>query len=260
MFTRLTRAFFASWLFAAAACSSLTGPSPVDDRWRVHQTAHFLLYVRPDSFASQNVEVFGTVLEDQYAVSVTRLQAQFERRIFGFFFEPGEGGLAGGPTREGVAYPLTDAFKVVTAAPLDGNVYALMSHEANHVIAGQILGRPGTSFANEGLASALLSERYHELGSTFVHAWTADAGNLPPLSRLVDDEMWAQIDDVTKYNASASFIAYLLDTFGAGPFKQLWGASSGQFAGRLEEVYGVTLDQAQANWREYARRYGGLRP
>lgn len=241
-----------------SACSSLTGPSPIDDRWQVHETAHFLLHVRPDSFASQHVEMFGTVLEDQYAVSLTRLESRLERRIFGFFYEPGDGGLAGGQSREGVAYPLTDAFKISTAPPLDDNVYALMCHEANHVIAEQVLGRPGTTFVNEGLASALLSERYHQLGSTFMHAWTAAARNLPPLSRLVDDAEWMQIDHATKYNASASFVAYLLDTHGAGPFKRLWGATSDQFAGRFQEAYGVTLDEAQTRWIAYVA--GSIKP
>jgi hypothetical protein len=233
-------------------CNRLTGPSPVDARWDVYETQHFLLHVRPGSFANQNVDRFGVVLEDQYTVSVARLEGVLERKLFGFLYNPGEGGLAGGDNREGVAYPLTDAFKVGVAPPLESN-FAVMAHEANHVIAEQILGRPGTSFVNEGLASALLSERYHQFGPTFAHAWVASRSDLPALSQLVDDEAWSGFDHDIAYNSSASFVAYLLDVHGPARFRRLWRASSGAFASQFGEVYGLTLAEAEVRWKAYAR-------
>ena len=38
---------------------------------------------------------------------------------------------------------------------------------------------------------------------------------IPPLSRLVDDEEWPLVEQQVAYNASASFLAYLLESFGA---------------------------------------------
>ena len=246
---------------ASAGCTSLAGPSPIDDRWVIHETTHFVIHVRPDAFASADVATFGSVLEDQYATSLTRLEARLEMRLFGFLFRPGEGGLRGGGVREGVAYPLTDSFKIGVAPPVDGNVYALMTHEANHVIAERVLGQPGTSFANEGLASALLSERYHTLGPSFFHAWVANRPNPPSIGQLIDDDAWTGVDHDTSYNSSASFLAYLIETHGPAPFARLYSARSSEFGRRFEEVYGQSLEEGEAAWREYLRAYdGSVRP
>jgi hypothetical protein len=238
----------------SAGCARLTGPSSIDDQWVLHESPHFLLHARPESFASQHAPYFADVLEDQLAVSLAVLDARYDGRLFGFFFGPGDGGLAGGRIREGVAFPLNGAFKLAVAPPLDDDVLVLMAHEANHVIAEHVLGRPGTSFVNEGLASALLSERYHQLGPTFLHAWAAAAESLPPLSRLVDDDAWDGIDQRTKYNASASFLAYLLETHGAVPFRQLWGVPSDRFEDRFREVYGQSLTASESAWQAFVAR------
>ena len=234
---------------ASAACGSLTGPSATDESWAEYEAPHFLLHVRPGSFGSQHVATFAEVLEDQREVSLARLEAQLDERLYGFFYEPGQGGLRS--LREGVAYPLNGTFTLVAAPPLDGNLLVLMSHEANHVIVEQVLGRPGTSFVNEGLASALLSERYHQLGPGFLHAWVAAAGELPPPSRLVDDDEWNRARQDEKYNVSASFLAYLLDAHGPAPFKQVYGASSKAFAAAFQTAYGMSLTEVEQRWREY---------
>ncbi len=53
--------------------------------------------------------------------------------------------------------------RAVCVPPLDPNLFGLLAHEANHVIVQNALGRPGTYFVNEGLASAVLSERFGAL-------------------------------------------------------------------------------------------------
>ena len=43
----------------------------------------------------------------------------------------------------------------------------------------------------EGLASAVMSERFHAGGKSFLYPWTArNDARIPPLSDLVDDEKW----------------------------------------------------------------------
>jgi hypothetical protein len=240
-------------LVAVPGCNRFTGPSPVDGPWRVVETTHFALHVRPGSFAEQHVATFGDVLEDQRTVSLDRLGVGSEGRLLGFFYNfAGEGGLES--SREGVAYPLTQSFKLVASPPLDANLFVLMSHEANHVIARQVLGRPGTSFVNEGLASALLSERYHQMGPSYLHRWCAETSGLPPVTDLIDDDKWSGLDYERKYNASASFLAFLLERYGAEPFRLIYGASSRQLRDRFGEAYGIGLDQAEAEWQEFLRQ------
>ena len=71
----------------------------------------------------------------------------------------------------------------MVAAPLDNDVRALLAHEANHVILQNGLGRAGTQFMNEGLASAIVSERFGPIGRTAVHQWVrTNRSALPPLT------------------------------------------------------------------------------
>jgi hypothetical protein len=138
--------------------------------------------------------------------------------------------------------------------PLDANLFALMNHEANHVIARYAIGRPGTSLANEGMASALLSERYLDVGPSYLHRWVgARVSSVPPIAELADDERWNSFEHQIRYNAAASFLAYLLDTGGPAKLKQLYVCESGEFASRFASIYGHPLDQADAAWREHTR-------
>ena len=59
-----------------------------------------------------------------------------------------------------------------------------------------------------------------------------------------------------KYNASASFLAYLLETGGAQRLKQLQPVASPQFEARFQSVYGHSLADAERDWRAFcaARR------
>jgi hypothetical protein len=66
------------------------------------------------------------------------------------------------------------------------------------------LGRFGTSFMNEGLASAVISERYHANGPTFLHQWVdANRQRIPKLAILADDDQWSAVNAQVAYNASA---------------------------------------------------------
>jgi hypothetical protein len=138
--------------------------------------------------------------------------------------------------------------------PLDADLFALMNHEANHVISRHAIGRPGTSFANEGMASALLSERHLDVGPSFLHRWVgARVSSVPPIAALADDERWSGFDYQTRYNAAASFLAHLLDTDGPAKLRQLYVCESGEFASRFAAIYGRPLDEADAAWREHTR-------
>ncbi len=136
------------------------------------------------------------------------------------------------------------------------NLFRLVSHELNHVIQQNGIGRPGTFFLGEGLPSAVLSERFHSYGKSFLYAWTAaNDARIPALSLLVDDDTWDDYDTQTAYNASASFLAYLLETGGPPPLKQLQPVNSRDFQRRFQEVYGRSLDDAERAWRAFCAAF-----
>jgi hypothetical protein len=102
---------------------------------------------------------------------------------------------------------------------------------------------------NEGLASALISEDTAVIGRTFLFQWTrTNMARLPRLADLIDDGRWDS-NSMLGYSASASFLAYLFDRYGAAALRQVYYARSGSFAARAAESYGKPLDALEAEWR-----------
>ena len=253
MRSSLVRLGVAASLVILSACNAILGPSSPDANWRIYDRGRFVLYVRPDSFAEQHVDEVGAVLDDQFAVSVSRLGLRYDGRVSMFLYNSGADagfdGDDGNGDHSGVAYPETESVRAAVVPPLDGNLFSLLSHEANHVIIRNGLGRAGTTFVNEGLASAVLSERYHQLGPSFYYRWTADRrGQLPPLSRLVDDDQWRSVPQSVAYSASASFLAYLIETHDAAAVRGIYYATSRDFASKFREVLGQPLETIEAEW------------
>jgi hypothetical protein len=238
-------------------CHAVLGPSPPDDNWTAIDSARFTLYARPGSFAAERAGYLAEVLEDQYDTTLRMLEAQYAGRVSGFLYAS-----AAEVNREfdrsGTGYPATESFAAVCTPPLDDGLLGLLAHEANHVIVWNALGRPGTSFVSEGLASALLSERYHQAGRHFLYAWTrANRGRLPAISSLVDDGKWPTSDSQAAYNASASFLAYLLDAYGAAPLRRVYYAPSHEFLQRFREIYGRPVEEIEPDWIRFAVEWTG---
>ena len=226
----------------------------MDSNWQVIETPHFILNVRPGSFAEQNAARLGEVLEDQYAFALSALDIRYAGRISLFLYasaaDAGENN-----DRSGTAYPETGAVRAIVTPPLE-TTFGLLSHESNHVIEHNALGPPATSFINEGLASAIMSERFHPGGKSFLYPWTArNAAQIPDLSNLVDDDTWGNYDSQLAYNASASFLAYILDQGGPARLKQLQSLRSSEFEARFQQIYGRSLDEAERDWRAFCAAY-----
>ena len=238
---------------AGAGCDPLLGPSLPEGDWRQFERARFTFFVRPGSFAEQHVDTFDAVLADQFDVTVSRLDLRYSGHIAVFLHNSGSdagfGDDNGNGDHSGVAYPATETARAACVPPLDGNLLSLLAHEVNHVVIINGLGRAGTRFMNEGLASAVLSERFHALGPTFYYRWTAQRrGQLPRLADLVDNDRWGSISQQVAYAASASFLAYLLETRGAAALRGVYYATSSEIAQRMRDVLGQSLEEAEADW------------
>jgi hypothetical protein len=244
----------ASLVTVSAACDAVLGPTKPDANWRVHDSPRFSFFVRPGSFAEQNVTRLAEVLEDQYAVTAAVLDLRYAGHISAFLYNSAaDADLES--DYSGVGYPDNETFRAVCVPPLDGNLFALLSHEANHVILNNALGRPGTSFVNEGLATTVLSERFHSYGKSFLYAWTKDhSSQIPPLASLADDAKWNDYRQDVAYKASASFLAYLLDTAGPQRLRQLYYVPSSDFVRRFQEIYGRSLEEAERAWKDFCAR------
>jgi hypothetical protein len=221
----------------------------MDTNWRAYESAHLSLNVRPGSFADEQHAMLTEVLEDQYAVTIAALKVNYTGRITAFLYtSAGDADLES--NFSGVAYPDTESMRAVAAPPLHPNLFSLLSHEMNHVIEQNTLGRPGTYFMNEGLPSAVISTRFNASSISFLWSWTAShASAIPSLDVLTNDEKWGGTD--IEYKAAASFLAYLLDRAGPTPVARLYQVTSPQFAKRIQEIYGRTLADLDRDWRVF---------
>lgn len=241
---------------ALTACDMRYGPTRPDADWRTEVIGRFTFHTRPGSFAETHVTTFAAVLEDQLQVTIVRLQHQYDGRLTLYLHSSGAdagfGGDPGGGDHSGVAYPETETVKVAIVPPLDGNLLSLLAHEANHVFIRNGLGRAGTTFMNEGLASALVSERLGAFGPTMSHAWVRQRlAQLPALTDLVDDERWRHHPSSTSYTVAASFLAWLSDAHGPVPLRAIYYASSRDFPTVFAQAYGRSLTDAEAQWRTF---------
>jgi hypothetical protein len=238
----------------AGGCNAILGPSPLNGDWRVVDFARFSLYLRPGSFCESNTDALDRVLEDQYAVTLAALDVQLDRRISGFLYTSGAD-AGRNSDRSGTAYVETGAFNAVCVPPIE-DVFGIVQHESNHVIEGSALGQPGTHFVSEGLASAVISERYRRFGKTFFYTWTRDSRmQIPPLADLIDDDKWPHMNQAVAYNAAASFLAYVLETYGSRRLKGIYYASSEEFADRVRAAYGKSLQDLEAEWLRFCATF-----
>jgi hypothetical protein len=257
MGARLARAtLVAALAWTGGGCHSILGPSAIDANWKVIDSPHFAFHVRPGSFAEQNIATLIAVLEDQYAFVLQSLDIRYGGRVSLFLYQnANDAGEDFGHERSGTAYPDTEAAKAIVSPPLE-TTFGLVAHESNHVILQNGVGPPATSFMNEGLASAIMSERYHPGGKTFLYPWTArNDARIPPITDLVDDGKWGDVESQIAYNASASFLVYTLDQGGPDRLKQLVPVRSSNFATQFQQLYGKPLEQADREWRAFCASF-----
>jgi hypothetical protein len=240
-----------------ASCNAVLGPTTPDSHWSVHESAHFSLHARPGSFGERSAPTLGTVLDDQYETTLRLLQGQYAGRVSGFLYnDAADAGFES--EHSGTAYSQTGAFRATATPPLDANLYSLVQHEANHVVITGAIGRAATSMVSEGLASALISERYGSYGPRFYYTWTRNhKSQLIPIERLADDDEWPDLPSDLAYSFSASFLAWLLETEGPVKLRQLYYASSSEFAARFSQIYGRSVTDAQAAWLAFCDGFSG---
>jgi hypothetical protein len=236
-------------LLFGAGCEAVYGPTSPSADWVTYESARYTLHARPGSFCGGEAAVLMDVLEDQYTHATSTLGITPGGRISMFLYNNGNevNPPLGGP-RSGVAFPETNAVHAVCTPPNDGGLWSLLSHEANHVIMQNGLGRAGTSFMNEGLASALVSDARAPIGPTYLRGWArANRARLPRITDLADDDKWSSSSN-DGYNTAAAFLTYLMDRYGSASLRQVYHARSSEIGRRMQEVYGKSFDALEAEW------------
>jgi len=244
--------FFFLVLISGSGCNSVLGPDEPDRNWRVFESPNFLVHVRPNSYAEQNLTILTDNLETHKAYILNALEIGYAGAIAVFFYDTPEDAERSGPG--GSAFPWTESVKVVCSS-FYGGIYTAAHHEVTHVVTHNALGKPGTFFMSEGTAMGIAMEGVWRCWyQVHVHSCVRQlmaSGRLPALKTMIDDSRWGDLDDAVSYPASGSFVLYLFERFGALPIKRLFNTRTSDFGRAFQEVCGQTIEEAESAWRAY---------
>ncbi len=129
---------------------------------------------------------------------------------------------------------------------------ALLVHEMTHLIAGNEIHLPFELFYVEGLATWVMTDDLVSAGyvsplqST---AWTYQAGALPPLAEIIEDDFAGRMRKRVYYDASASFAFFTIERYGYQQYLSLYRQNS------IESVTGKSLAEVEAEWHAFLEQY-----
>jgi hypothetical protein len=231
--------------FSLACGSSPTSPSatPLSQSF---ETSSYVFHFSPGD------HVDSAWQEAYHAWAVQALQVSISRRVTynKYLSRDHMGGLTGTYTTN--AYADRAAFAIHTMWPMD-------NHEIIHLF-GSTFGDP-VALWSEGMAVAFT---INAPGGDFAAKWNGtpvhvrarqlqQAGRLLPIANLLETRGFRQFDSDVTYPQAGSFVRYLLDTYGLGPWKQLYGKggpndSASDLRTHFESVYGRTVDAVEVDW------------
>ena len=207
-------------LAAGAQTEPITAPAELT--WVERATPHFRLYAPPGSAAARDLDRLALVAEASYdrAAAVLALTEPVSIPVYLVPRVFWQGGLA-----------FQDGPLVI--AHLDRNYVALepwayFVHEVTHALSDRLLPRGGEvgGLLGEGLAVYATGGHY---GLEPIDAWAAalaESDRYVPLCQLRYDFYSAQHE--IAYQEGASFVAYLIRTYGLDAFKQIYAAQRPQ--------------------------------
>ena len=249
--------FLPAVFLVLTSCSIIPGIGQFnpEGNWELEKTEHFDIYYRADSYAEENLDDIVRVQEETYQYILEQLNVQFDETISIYIYPTPED--AGWDHVQGLAY---NRQKVVLGVYSEKGksigVEGASAHEITHVITWNAIGKPGTTFLNEGLA-VTMDGVWHAVSDpiTDLHQWTKkfmDEDKLPAISEMVSS--WNSLDTLITYPVSGSFVSYLVDKYGMEKFKKmLVEANRLNFNSKCQEIYNKELSTLELEWKVYVK-------
>ena len=227
---------------------------PRIEPFKYRKTEHFVFYYSPGTPATKAIDTLAKEHEAALAGACEFFGVQPSETIVVFFYpDKLSKRMCTGHEGDGLAdgHLIAQVYNETTR--LDP------FHEITHVVAGEV-GEPPAMF-NEGLATWMAKD----------HIWygkpvDVTAGGLLKASRLVPlqdllarSEIGARPDDgEVAYPQAASFVGYLIGTFGKDKFLDAYKslrrgdspATVKQNAARMQEAFGQPIEQMERTWRQ----------
>jgi tetratricopeptide (TPR) repeat protein len=228
-------------------------------------TASYIQHVLGGSFRTDHVTIFyDTSAINREEIRWVAAEHEFLLgQVRASFVLPERGRI------ESFVYPsaetkqrLIGAGQTDIAKPWSGQVHvtrqsmdATLMHEMVHVVAG-VFGMPVIrANLSPGLVEGLATAMQREWGTRSLHQYAAalaHAGMVPDMRDLMSVRGFASQSSQVSYMLAGSFCRYLIDRFGVRKIAQVYSTAD------YEVIYGRSLDELLAEWKNYVERLPGL--
>jgi hypothetical protein len=143
-------------------------------------------------------------------------------------------------------FALVEANAIVLA--VNTNLRESMRHELAHLFSGQ-WNKDAPPLLSEGLSMWLQETEWGQPIDTAARRVLGDS-NLPLVKLLDRKFFFSEPHRLSCYLLSGSFTGYLIRRYGWQPYRKLFFASNGlRFRAKFERCFGVSLENAERNWR-----------
>jgi hypothetical protein len=246
-------------IFFSVSCRQIFAPDyPEQDAdWEIRENEHFTIYYRSDSLAAERLDHILNQEEIARNHILSRFRINYSGRIHIYIYRTAED--AGWDNVGGRAYPRTETIEVIYG-PQGKSIGepGVSAHEMAHVITHNRIGFPGTSFLSEGAAVAMDGVWFGPGNQKLeLHAWVNEfsrEGRMPKLEKLIND--FHNVETHISYPVSGSFTQYLMHNYGVENYKRLFFlAFEDNFDQKFQEIYGVSLQQAEQEWIQFCQAY-----
>lgn len=232
-----------------------------DTNWIRTETAHYFIYYRPDSPASENIEEISVNLDSCFVDVLIQLEVHYTAKIHYYLYNS-YSDIEHSTHRLLFGYAVTE---FEGAAQVYSSVsQRLDAHETVHVIAHHTIGVRRLLFLAEGIAEATAHAHdkdsrgkltLHMKAETFLYR-----DRLYALSDMADNDWFREIrlsgSGHVLYTTSGSFVRYLIDECGLQQFKMFYPrAGEDDYEEVFGEIYGKSIHDFEEEWHEFLRNY-----
>lgn len=234
----------------------LPGDGPTMPGELAIKTTHLDLYVGRWTFSADLVRTMSESIELALAEAEQLLGTQLQARTSVAFYRPSLSPISG---VRGLAYTEERMIEVFYSPEEDPErAIAVVAHELGHQLEadryGAAVQERADTILHEGLATWLASRRWLALRGA--ESWRERGRQLMDSGRLLSllrDPPGSAANDA--YDGWASFVDYLISTYGWVAFDDLYRSGRGRYPGSADYllVYGRSLDELADDWRAWLR-------
>jgi hypothetical protein len=217
--------------------------------WKAHESSHYRFNVVSGSTADNEIE---RIIEERER-GMTDILALFElsykpsQPIVNYFYESRmHKALLTGDQMP--AHALTKKGEIHSIYGLEFKITGL--HEDVHIILRQS-GRP-PKFLEEG--AAMYADCLH--GSIPLNPEVLKQAAPGAVESLINDEAFIESNTFQSYPFAASFVGFLIETYGVEQFKALYASRARDIVAEFGRIYGKDLRDLETAWLERLRRAG----